>query len=72
MKNKVNRLLDNLVQSYKKIGVVKDYIENEADQVIFIIEAEDGSEKMIPDIPEFISDVDLDEGIMYVKLIKGM
>ena len=56
----------------KKIGVVKDYIENEADQVIFIIEAEDGSEKMIPDIPEFISDVDLDEGIMYVMLIKGM
>lgn len=55
-----------------RVGTIKDYIENEADQVIFIIETDDGTEKMIPDIPEFISEVDLEESKMYVKLIKGM
>ena len=62
----------DVIADNSKIGIIKDYIENEADQVIFVVECSDGSEKYIPDVPDFITDVDLDDGKVYVKLIKGM
>ena len=62
----------DVISEEKKIGIIKDYIENEADQIIFVVSCDDGTEKMIPDFPEFINEVDLENGKMYVKLIKGM
>ena len=55
-----------------KIGVLKDYIENGADQTIFIVECLDGSTKYILDIPEFVQKVDLDSKKIHVVMIKGM
>ena len=62
----------DVIAEDKKIGVIKDYIENEASQVIFVVSCEDGTEKYIPDVPHFISEVDLEEGKVYANLIKGM
>lgn len=56
----------------KKIGVLEDYMENAADQVIFIIKCDDGSTKYVPDVEEFILDVDMDENTVLVHLIEGM
>ena len=61
-----------VVAEGETIGEVIDYTENEADQTIFIVKCTDGSEKYILDIPDFVKDVDLDEGIIEINLIKGM
>ena len=55
-----------------KIGVLEDYMENAADQVIFIVKCLDGTTKYIPDVEEFVLSVDLDEKTMLVHLIEGM
>ncbi len=61
-----------VVSNGEVIGEVVDYTENEADQTIFIVKCNDGSEKYILDIPEFVEEVDLDEGTITINLIKGM
>lgn len=54
------------------IGNIEDYFENAADQTIFVVKCNDGTTKYIPDIEEFVLDVNMEEEIVYVKLIKGM
>jgi 16S rRNA processing protein RimM len=54
------------------IGSIEDYFENAADQTIFVVKCNDGTTKYIPDIEEFVLDVNMDEELVYVKLIKGM
>ena len=54
------------------IQQIEDYMENAADQVIFIIKCDDGSTKYVPDVEEFILDVDMDENTVLVHLIEGM
>ena len=61
-----------VVSNGEVIGEVVDYTENEADQTIFIVKCNDGTEKYILDIPEFVEDVDLDEGTITINIIKGM
>lgn len=56
----------------EKIGVIEDYIENDADQIIFIVRLNDGSEMMVLDLPEFVLDVDFDDNKMIINVIKGM
>ena len=53
------------------IGTFKDYLETPANDV-YIIETAEGKDIMIPAVDEFIKDVDAENGIMTVKLIKGM
>ena len=54
------------------IGKLTDYFENAADQTIFVVTCDDGSEKYIPDVEEFVKEVNIEEEKVYVKLIKGM
>lgn len=53
------------------IGIVKDYIQNPA-QGLFSISTADDTDVLIPDVAEFINDIDLDEGVMKVALIEGL
>ncbi|SEQ55481.1 16S rRNA processing protein RimM [Lachnospiraceae bacterium NE2001] len=62
----------DVIDENGKIGTLKDYTENGADQTIFIVECLDGSTKYILDIPEFIKNVDLDSKTILVNVIKGM
>ena len=61
-----------VVSEGETIGEVVDYTENEADQTIFIVKCNDGTDKYILDIPEFIKNVDIEAGIIEVNLVKGM
>ena len=56
----------------EQIGVIEDYFDNAADQTIFIVRKDDGETMYIPDVEEFVKDVDLEKEEMQVKLIKGM
>ena len=61
-----------VISEGETIGEVADYTENEADQTIFIVKCTDGTEKYILDIPEFIKNVDIEEGTIEVNIVKGM
>lgn len=51
------------------LGIIKDVL-TPAGHDVYVIEGE--SELMIPAVDEFIQDINLDEGIMTVRLIEGM
>ena len=61
-----------VISDGNEIGVIEDYFENAADQVIFVVKKPDGSTMYIPDVEEFVKDVDLEKEEMQVNLIKGM
>ncbi len=61
-----------VISEGQEIGIMEDYFDNAADQTIFIIKCNDGTTKYIPDIDEFVKQVDLEEQCIYVQLIKGM
>ena len=52
-----------------EIGVLADVIENPK-QNVYIVRGE--TEHMIPAVPEFIRNVDVDHGVVTVHLIEGM
>ena len=56
----------------QRIGIIEDYMENEADQTIFICKCDDGSTKYILDLPDFVEGVDLEAGIVHVNILEGM
>lgn len=58
-------------ESGGKIGVIKDVIQNAA-QDIYAIELPGGGESLIPAVSEFIKEVDLKARRVRVKLIAGM
>ena len=47
-------------------------MENAADQLIYLVKCNDGSIKYVPDIEEFVLDVDMDGRTVLVHLIPGM
>ena len=65
--------LDVYEKNGNKLGKIKDYLETPV-QIVYIIEQEEEGKKdiMIPDVPEFIKDINLEENKMTVKLLKGM
>ena len=65
--------LDVYEENGNKLGKIKDYLETPV-QIVYIIEQEEEGKKdiMIPDVPEFIKDINLEENKMTVKLLKGM
>lgn len=52
-------------------GVVKDVLETGANDV-YVVTREDGQEVLLPAIHECILDVNLDENVMTVHLMKGL
>lgn len=55
----------------EEVGVVVDAFENPA-QLVYVIERPDGSEAMIPDVPAFVVELDLEERTLVVQLIEGL
>ena len=53
------------------LGKIKDYLDTPAHPVI-IAEDTSGNHRLIPPIHEFVKKVDLENGKVYVRLIKGM
>ncbi|MCR5147338.1 MAG: ribosome maturation factor RimM [Eubacterium sp.] len=72
--------MEVVLEDRSSLGTLKDYMETPA-QLIFVVELSEEvkknhgdkiSEIMIPDVPEFIKEVDVETGRMTVKLLKGM
>ena len=55
----------------EKLGVLSDVLTDRP-QDIFVVRKEDGSEFMVPSVPEFIRDIDEKKGVIRVSLIEGM
>lgn len=62
----------DVVSKDEIIGKIEDYFDNAADQTILVVKCNDGSTKYIPDLEEFVEEVDMDASKIYVNLIKGM
>ena len=58
-------------ESGDEIGTVKDVIQNTA-QDIFDVKTAEGRQVLIPKVPEFVKDIDLEKKTVTVKLIEGM
>lgn len=54
------------------IGTLEDYTETPAQTILIIKAADDGREIMIPDVPEFVGDVDMDKETIVITPLKGM
>lgn len=62
----------DVVSDGQVIGKIEDYFDNAADQTILVVKCNDGTTKYIPDLEQFVEEVDMDECKIYVHLIKGM
>lgn len=61
----------SVIYKDKKIGEVKDIMQNSANDVI-VVSNEQGNEILIPNVSEFIKKIDLENKNIIVNLIKGM
>lgn len=52
------------------IGTVSDYIQNRA-QALWEVETEAGKKVLIPDVDQFVKEIDREEAIVYMELIPG-
>ncbi len=57
------------IDTGEALGTVKDIQDSIASR-IYIIEANDGKEVLIPDIKEFIKEIKIDEGV-FIRIIPG-
>jgi 16S rRNA processing protein RimM len=55
----------------RHLGTVTDFLQTGANNV-YVVTKEDGKELLIPDIPDCILHVDVDEGILKVRLLPGL
>ncbi|MCB0192733.1 MAG: 16S rRNA processing protein RimM [Anaerolineae bacterium] len=53
------------------LGIISDVIETKANDV-YIVKSADGTEILLPAIPDVIKSVDLDEGKVFVELLDGL
>ncbi len=58
-------------QEGRKIGRVSDVIQNSA-QDLYEIEHIDGKKYFVPAVREFVTDIDINRGIMKIKPIEGL
>ena len=58
-------------ESGETLGKVKDVLTDRP-QDLYVVTGTCGHEFMIPSVPEFIRDINEDEGVIRVKLIEGM
>ena len=54
----------------EEIGTVKDILDMPA-QSIYVID-KDGKEILVPDVPDFITEINTEEGYIKIHLIEGM
>lgn len=57
------------IDSKQRLGTVKDITDSVASR-LYVIEATDGGEVLIPDIKEFIKEINTDEGV-FIRPIPG-
>lgn len=57
--------------SGEMLGYVTDVIQNTA-QDIFEVRTDSGKEILIPNVPQFVLDIDMEKGQIQVRLIEGM
>lgn len=55
----------------RQIGVLKDIIQNTA-QDVYNVETSEGGQVLIPGVPEFLINIDDEERVITVRLIDGM
>lgn len=63
--------LSVITEEGEKIGQVKEVLEMPA-QLVYVVVQEGGNEVMIPDVPEFVLDVDIDGGTLTIRPIEGL
>ena len=63
--------MDVLLENGEKFGVLSDVMETGANDV-YVVELPDHQEVLLPAIRECILDVDLEENVMTVHLMKGL
>ena len=63
--------MDVLLENGEKFGVIRDVMETGANDV-YVVELPDHQEVLLPAIRECILDVDLEENVMTVHLMKGL
>ena len=63
--------LEAVDQEGRRLGVVSDVIQNTA-QDLYEIRTDSGQKHLIPAVREFVTEIDIDRGIMRIKLIEGL
>lgn len=58
-------------QEGRRLGTVSDVIQNTA-QDLYEITADGGAKYLIPAVREFVTEIDLNHGIMKIKPIEGL
>jgi len=54
-----------------QVGILKEVLPRPGGDV-YVIAEDDGTERLVPDVPVFILEKNLDEGFIRVQLIEGM
>lgn len=63
--------MEAVTEDGNRLGKVQDVIQNTA-QSIFDIRTDDGRQVLIPKVPDFVLDIDLEKKTVTVRLIEGM
>jgi 16S rRNA processing protein RimM len=63
--------LEAVTEDGEHIGRVTDVIQNTA-QDLYEIETDDGKKHLVPAVYEFVTDIDINSGIMKIKPIEGL
>lgn len=63
--------MDVILEDGQHFGTLKDVMETGANDV-YVVEADQGGEVLLPAIHECILDVDLEENVMTIHLMKGL
>ena len=58
------------IRSKKEIGKIKDVLTNTA-QPIYVIESNKSKDILVPGVPQFIKDIDLEKRVIEFELIAG-
>ena len=63
--------MEAVIEDGSRLGVVTDVIQNTA-QDIFEIKTDEGKQVLIPNVPEFVLDIDLETRRIKLHIIDGM
>ena len=64
--------MDVIDEKLGKIGVLKSYITKPKQDVLIVQSIEDDKEIMIPDVEEFVLEINAEENKIIVRVIEGM
>ena len=63
--------MDVMQEDYGHLGKITDVIQNTA-QSIFEVETDDGKQVLIPHVPAFVININMNDRVVTVRLIEGM